>query len=50
MAKMTREELLQALQEYYREIGFEKVQLEDLQHRSIENLQAMYDDAMDDDE
>lgn len=50
MAKMTKEALLQALQNYYKEIGFEKVRMEDLQHHSVEHLQAMYDDAMEDDE
>ena len=50
MANMTREALLQALEDYYKEIGFAKVRMEDLKDRSIEQLQAMYDDAMEDDE
>jgi len=47
---MTREELLLALESYYKEIGFAKVRMEDLAHRPIEQLRAMYEDAMDDDE
>jgi len=50
MANMTREALLQALEDYYKEIGFAKVRMEDLKDRPIEQLQAMYDDAMEDDE